>query len=146
MQSQGGQLQRASGDRVAMDSTLTLVQTQVREGGGRGSETWLMLTRAVVMGLPHLVYVHPKHCVCSHLHPVHLFRTQLSSITAGLDDRTRVCLYNQSYPTHTHTPQLSSVTAGLDERTRELADLTEYYDSMLQARIVDLCNLWLGLA
>ena len=68
----------------------------VDEGSGEGVAT------------PYLCS-HPTPCVCSHLHPVRLFRAQLSSVTSGLD-----------------------------ERTRELADLTVYYDSMLQARIVDL--------
>lgn len=44
-----------------------------------------------------------------------------------------ICLLHTRHPACSFHTQLSSVTAGLDERSRELADLTEYYDSMLQA-------------
>ena len=89
-----------------MDSTLTLVQGQVRAVESRPE---MALKRR--LKTPPLLEMGPIICQLS--------QCLLSfCVTFGVTWLNRV--------------QLSSVTAALDERTRELADLNDYYNSMMQ--------------
>ena len=101
------ELQRASGDREAMDSTLSLVQTQVcAVGVGRDRDREAMDLSTIKL---------PPLCVCS--------QCPCSQCAPPLGD------------------QLSSTTSGLEEKTRELSELTEYYNSMLQAKETSIESL-----
>ena len=58
--------------------------------------------------------------------------------TDGLGARTRRLSARLLHPAAAllalDLPQLASAISGLEEKTRELADLTDYYNSMLQAK------------